>query len=541
MSIDLFRQRLPAISGRKSPPFQDARGARDWLKLLPLINVPIAHAEMLTALEELNCSNISGLDSLKIIEQFRESAHVLQEGLLSRYTQKAIPLSEVERQAWQNALQLWQAFEKAYGRCWHAALSGQTEVAEFMPLLAERTLYYSLKVNFSYLLINTAIPTEQWAQQFSYYQLAHTLGVAQKKAKDSLISIGGAATPEQIFIHSLLLNAANPFQYNLRYLLWINACLEVFASRCALEHIAETLPNRPAFTIDFAAPSAAERLERTSQDSQMAISTLLLAQALSKRIKLLRNGEMPEKIGLGASLSPQAAEGLLTDLYRQWCDHPVERSLPRRQSQNSVAVGFGLSNLHRWMAEGRFAPAPQDESQLSSQELMQIRLFGQTSAMNTPVVLPQVITHPWQTIDETATGLRLQRTHDRERIGLQQLVIIQDQQHFLIGSIRWLCDQVNDLQIGVKLFPGQPQAATIRAQDAARFGQTDHTEVLLIPAIVALQVPNTLILPAGWFRQGRLLELWDGHRKTRIRLVSILSRGLDFERIHFVASGGTNQ
>ncbi|MGL6042266.1 MAG: hypothetical protein ACRC01_13840, partial [Deefgea sp.] len=488
----------------------------------------VAHAEMLTALEELNLSNISGLDSLKIIEQFRESVHVLQEGLLSRYTQKAIPLTESELHAWQNACQLWQAIENAYGRCWHAALSGHADVAEFMPLLAERTLYYSLKVNTLYLLINTAIPAEQWTQQFTYYQLAHSLGVAEKKAKDSLISIGGSATPEHIFIHSLLLNAANPFQYNLRYLLWINECLEVFSSRCALEHIAETLPNRPAFTIDFAAPSAPERLERTEKDSQMAISTLMLAQALSKRIKLLRSGEMPEKIGLGTSLSPQAAEALLTDLYRQWCDHPVERSLPRRETQSPVAVGFGITNLHRWMAEGRFAPAPQDEAQLSSQELMQIRLFGQTSAMNTPVVLPQIITNPWQTIDETATGLRLQRTHDGERISLQQLLIIKDQQQFLIGSIRWLCDQGNDLQIGVKLLPGQPQAATIRAQDAARFGQTDHTEVLLIPAIVALQIPNTLILPAGWFRQGRLLELWDGHRQTRIRLVSILSRGLDF-------------
>jgi hypothetical protein len=337
-----------------------------------------------------------------------------------------------------------------------------------------------------------------------------------------------------------LLISANPFQYNLRYLTWINECLEVFATRCTLEHIAETLPNRSAYTIDFDAPAAPERRERTTKDSEMAISSLLLAQALSKRIKLLRSGEMPEKIGLGTALSPQAAEALLTDLYRQWCDHPIERSLQRRESQKAVAVGFGLSNLHRWMAEGRFAPAPQDESQLSSQELMQIRLFGQTSALNAPVVQPQITTNPWQTIDETATGLRLQRTHDGERVSLQQLLIVKDHQHFLIGSIRWLCEQGHDLQIGVQLLPGLPQAATIRAQDAARFGQTDHTEVLLIPAIVALQVPNTLILPAGWFRQGRLLELWDGQRKTRIRLVNILSRGNDFERIHFVASGGMN-
>ncbi len=538
MSLEKFCQRLPAITGTATPPFHNARSARDWLKLLPLINVPIAHAEMLAALLQLNQSSITGLDSLKIAEQFRESVHVLQDGLLNRYTQKPIPLTSSETQAWQSALQLWQALEHCYARCWHMAIQGEPDVAEYITLLAERTLYCSLKVNTSYILIHHAIPDEQWAQQFNYYQLAQHLGIEQKKAKDSLIKISGAATPEDIFIHSLLLVCANPYQYSLRYIMWISECLEVFSTRCSLGDDAQTLPNRQPFSIDFAAPAAPERLERSNKETQCAISSLQLAQTLNKRIKLLRSGETPEKIGLGTALSTPAAEALLVDLYHQWCDHPTERNLTRRETQKAVAVGFGLSNLHRWMAEGSFAPVPQDEPQLSSQELMQIRLFGQTSAFTAPVALPKIITNPWQTLDETASGLRLQRSHDGERVSLQQLLIIKDQQQLLIGSIRWLCEHEDNLQIGVQLLAGQAQAATIRAQDAARFGQTDHTEVLLMPAIVPLKIPNTLILPSGWFRQGRLLELWDGQRKTRIRLISILSRGIDYERIHFVASGG---
>ncbi|WP_288842024.1 hypothetical protein [uncultured Deefgea sp.] len=518
------------------PPFQDARSARDWLKLLPLINVPVAHAEIRTAITALNHSQIAALDRLKIIEQFRETIHVVQDGFLNRYTQKALPLTEIEHQSWQDALTLWQDLEQSYASIWQAAIAGQADIAEYMTLLAERTLYYSLQVNIAYILVHRVIPATQWAQQFSHYTQAQRLGVAQQKAKDSLITIGGVTTPEHIFIHSLLLSAANPFQYNLRYLTWICACLEVFSSRCALEHIAETLPNRPAFTIDFEFPAAPERRDRPSKDSQMAISTLQLAQALSKRIKLLRRGEMPEKIGLGTALGVPAAEALLTDLYRQWCEHPVERCLARRASQKTAQIGFGLSNLHAWMAKDRFTPPPQAEAQISSEELMQIRLFGQTSTPSAPAAL--IRTTPWQVLDETATGLRLQGAVGEERMALQQLLIIQDQQQYLMGQIRWLSEENQQLTIGVQLLPGVPQAASIRAQDAARFGQTDYIDVLLLPAMVALKVPNSLLLPTGWFRQGRLLELWDGYRKIRIRLVSILSRGADFERIHFVGSGG---
>ncbi|WP_297571912.1 hypothetical protein [uncultured Deefgea sp.] len=516
--------------------FQDARSARDWLKLLPLINVPVAHAEIRSAISALNHSQITALDRLKIIEQFRETIHVVQDGWLNRYTQKALPLTEIEHQAWQAALTLWQDLEQSYASIWQAAIAGQSDVAEYMTLLAERTLYYSLQVNIAYILVHRVIPATQWAQQFSHYSQAQHLGVEQQKAKDSLMTIGGVATPEHIFIHSLLLSAANPFQYNLRYLTWISACLEVFSSRCALEHIAETLPNRPAFTIDFEHPAAPERRDRPSKDSQMAISTLQLAQALSKRIKLLRRGEMPEKIGLGTALGVPAAEALLTDLYRQWCEHPVERCLARRASQKTAQIGFGLSNLHAWMAKDRFTPPPQAEAQISSEELMQIRLFGQTSTPSQPAPLIRTLT--WQVLDETATGLRLQGPVGEERMALQQLLIIQDQQQYLMGQIRWLSEENQQLKIGVQLLPGMPQAASIRAQDAARFGQTDYIDVLLLPAMVALKVPNSLLLPTGWFRQGRLLELWDGYRKIRIRLVSILSRGADFERIHFVGSGG---
>ena len=540
MSHAHFLSQLPALAGTLEPPFSDARSAREWLKLLPLINVPVAHAEMRQALHELNRSAISALDSLKIAEQFREAIHILQDGLLAHYCNKAIPLLAKEADAWQAALSLWQELEACYARCWHAALIGQSEVADFQPLLAERSLYCCQKVNLTYLLVHRAIPAQQWQQQFCYYQLAVSQGIAQQKARDSLLLIGENSCAEHVFLHSLLLSVANPFLFSLRDLQWINERLELFATRCSLQKNAETLPGRTPYYIDLNSADAPQRLVGEIKDQQLSISTLHLAQVLSKRIKLLRSGELPEKIGLGTTLGPQAAEQLLLELYRLWCEHPSERSLPRREQEKTVEVGFGLTNLHHWIAQGRFTPPPQEESQLTSQELMQIRLFGQTSTYHQAVAAPTIHTHRWQIKDETAKGMHLYRKHTGDRTQLQQLLIIQDQQHFLIGNVRWLSDANDELHIGVQLLPGVPQAATVRAQDAARFGQAEHTAALLLPAMPALKTPNSLILPSGWFRQGRLLEMWDGQAKIRIRLVSILSRGTDFERVHFLSSGGQN-
>lgn len=530
---------LPQPDRGQVPPFQDARSARDWLKLLPLINVPVAHAELTEAISQLNHSDLPALDALKIIEQFRETVHILQEGMQEKLIGKPVPLTPAEQETWFAIYSMWLHLEHAYALAWRAACSGEQTVAEYLPLLAERTLYYTNQAMACQVQIYRRPPARDWQQLFAFYQLARAQHIDKLKARDSLIQISGVSTPEAMFLHALLFAAANPYQYSHKQQLWLHKRLEILATRSTLAPKAEGLPGRQPLLINLAEPGVPLRADGRGEADELSIDTLSLAQVLSKRIKLLRMGEMPEKIGLGSELGPQAAEELLRELYRAWCDHPLERQLPRRPTDRYLEAGLQLKNLHLWLAAGHFAPPPQAEQQMSSAELMQIRMFGQTSARLAPVAPLAPQTQQWQISNETAQGMCLRRPRDEtQRLVLHQVLMIADGQQRLIGQIRWLAEQDGEQQLGLQLLPGTPHAASIRAQDAARFGQSDFTSVVMIDAVPALKSPASLLLPPGWFRQGRLLDYWDGQTMHRIRLVSLLQRGADFERVHFVGSGG---
>jgi hypothetical protein len=46
--------------------------------------------------------------------------------------------------------------------------------------------------------------------------------------------------------------------------------------------------------------------------------------------------------------------------------------------------------------------------------------------------------------------------------------------------------------------------------------------------------PPTLVLPAGWFKPNRVLEV--GDKPDRVRLTEVLERGSDFERVTYEAA-----
>jgi cyclic-di-GMP-binding protein len=55
---------------------------------------------------------------------------------------------------------------------------------------------------------------------------------------------------------------------------------------------------------------------------------------------------------------------------------------------------------------------------------------------------------------------------------------------------------------------------------------------LLLPAVPALGSPESLVMPAGWYKPKRLIELVrDG--SSNVVLGALLERGTDYERVTF--------
>jgi hypothetical protein len=152
------------------------------------------------------------------------------------------------------------------------------------------------------------------------------------------------------------------------------------------------------------------------------------------------------------------------------------------------------------------------------------------TAVNFPV-------ESWQIRDESATGVRLERTDPAAilRLNLNQLLGIRlaDAKNFLVCTVRWLSVSPEfELGIGIQILPGVPVGVSARPA-----GVTTEKSVpaLMLPATAALQSPDSLVLPAGWFKPDRIIEV-GADTVRKVRLTESIERGADFERVAFVAA-----
>jgi hypothetical protein len=53
--------------------------------------------------------------------------------------------------------------------------------------------------------------------------------------------------------------------------------------------------------------------------------------------------------------------------------------------------------------------------------------------------------------------------------------------------------------------------------------------------VPAVKSPATLVLPAGWFKPKRVLEVV-GETPYKVRLTEVIERGSDFERVAYEAA-----
>jgi hypothetical protein len=58
---------------------------------------------------------------------------------------------------------------------------------------------------------------------------------------------------------------------------------------------------------------------------------------------------------------------------------------------------------------------------------------------------------------------------------------------------------------------------------------------LLLPEVTKLEQRASIMVPLNWFAEGRILEL-HGAGPKRIRLTRLCQRGMDFDRVDYIAA-----
>src|SRR2546422_653710 len=145
----------------------------------------------------------------------------------------------------------------------------------------------------------------------------------------------------------------------------------------------------------------------------------------------------------------------------------------------------------------------------------------------------------WQLEDESAQGLRMVRRGASPGVRLShgQLVAVRpgEAKNFMLGQVRWLMGAENgDVSAGVRLLPGLPQAIAVRAT-GLNAPNEKYFPALSLSKVPALNAPASLVLPPGWYKPKRVIELMTDP-PTRVALTEVLDRGTDFERLGYEAA-----
>jgi hypothetical protein len=526
----------PSLKPDATPDFKDASGCAKWLKALPLINVGPSHVRLLGQLDELNAYNVAPAERLKILELLREPVSFVQKELSKKFASRPAPLAKLEREILDNVHALWDALSYGYQHCLKAVADGAS--GKDVALIGQRVLWCTGQKMVAYYQAYQDVREREWKLLHGAYALVEDKGVAGNEVAHP-VHKGRQTTCTETYAQVLLIDLANPGKLTPRQIELISLWLERWTPKISIGRAPSSAVEGVApLVIDLSAAAGASR--RTPEgDTTRVLDIQELGTSVRKRVSRLRKGETPAALGLGEDVTAPLAESLLTMLYRRWCEDKQSRAHPRRSASGTAQTCSGMAAVYYFVTGRAFAArgGPQKISQVQHE---QIATLGRVAIREEePGPASDFTVENWQIKDESASGLRLGRVDPAasSRLVLGQLLGIRlaDAKAFLLCTVKWLSVSVEfELRIGVQILPGIPQGVAVRPAGAVTSAE-GYTPAFLLPAVAALQTPEMLVVPAGWFKPNREIEVLT-ERTGKLRLASVIDRGADFECVTFEAA-----
>ncbi|MSP95960.1 MAG: hypothetical protein EXR29_01795 [Betaproteobacteria bacterium] len=540
MTEPVFEMDLPEISALAEPEFNNALMCKAWLEHVPLANVGEAQHQLLAQTQEFNRFPCKAAIRVQVLETLREAVAFVQIEQAKRFTNRALPMAETEAAIFDSTTALWEQMRIGYLHCLAASAAGESGMRAQAALLAQRVLAYNGLKMFHHYRAYREIPAADWRSLHRTYRCAEQLAVEQEEVKDYLNRDVHEATPRIQYMRALLMGMANPNELARRQLSFVAYLLERWAEKVEIsaQPVAENgmLP----LLLDIAGDKPPKWLTGTG-DTEIVDARFLdpsrLAKSLKNRIGLLRKGESPAKLALGEDCVQPSCEQLLVFLYRQWCQPRQPRGGERKRAPEPALVCNDMAAIHYYVL-GKVFRQPEAQKELTQKERDQIATFGRISTKDEDdysVVHGFLLEH-WQIEDESVTGLRMVRlaVSPGKRFLHGQLVAVRpgNAKNFMLAQVRWLM-QSNDgsLSAGLHLMAGLPAAISVRPYGLNATSEK-YVAALTLTEIAALKSPPTLILPAGWYKPKRVIEVFV-RQALRVKLNELIDRGPDFERISY--------
>ena len=528
--------KLPELSEKAAPEFVDAASCKAWLEHVPLANVGAAQIDLLDQLEEFNQFPVSSAIRLEVLEALREAVHFVQIEQAKRFANRALPMADSESSAFESTSALWDEMRAGYLRCLDAALHKDAAMRAQAALICQRALAYVGLKMFHHFRAYREVSAGDWRDLHAIYAQAEALDVAEEPVKDFLNRDIQDTTPRVAYARAVLMGLANPNELAQRQLTFVAFLLERWGSKLEVSRkpVAEEAGVAP-LVVDLAGDRLPERGGSAGEGRELRfLDARKLAKSLRNRVALLRKGESPAKLALGEDCVQPSCEQILVYLYRQWCQGKA-RTLERRAAATAAEVCGEMVAIHYYIA-GRVFKQPNEQSELTQKQREEIATFGRVSTRDEDEYsnVQGFLVERWQIEDESAQGLRIvrKRSAPGKRYAHGQLIGLRpgESAKFVLAQVRWLMQAANgDLHAGVRLLPGLPSPVAVRPT-GLNVQTQEYAPALALSAVPALNAGPSLVVPSGWYKPKRIIDLHAGSA-AKVRLTDVIERGSDFERV----------
>ena len=526
----------------------DYRNPAECLSLLQSAQVSKTdetHALLSKIVSELLDALAAPNQHLEVLEAARSLIARIQADMSSRYADHPLPPDSEDNGTLISVVSLWHNLARSYAQiARHDAQMGTLE--DQHALLAQRRIYCSGQMLIEYFRAHRAMPNGIWAEIHESFAAAELTGLLRARVADPLNALWKAQSAMEAYIAILLVDLANPFGRTGHELSWICSWAQRFAPYCDL--VSDVEGRKPTvYGLDLDADHGLRPIGLMSKTAALrGFDGSKLAGQIQAVFAQLKQGVKPASLGLGEDCTTESAGRLLVSLYRPWGLASAGRRFPRRGSHGSVelsgdwlAIGFHI--------QGHLFEQPRSYGERTSfKSDMTLLTFGERApevtsrlphgAHNIDAERLGLTCERWELLDQSVGGFRLQRRPHAERLEHHQLVGVKptDGDNFLLGQVSWLMYRADGmLEIGIYVLPGIPRVIAARPL-ASRPGQREpYQQAFMIPANKGLKVVTSLVLPAGWYRQNRVIEVLDDRKSVQLRLTKDIVRGANFEQVSF--------
>ena len=511
--------------------FMDAASATRWVKALPLSNVGQAYHELMRQLQALTASHIGPRDRATIAELVREPVAHLHTELARRYAGKPQPLDERETEAADQAVALWQALWIQYSVCLKPLLEGSTELQGVKAKLLQRALYVGKQLIIVHGFARRIPSAELWQELHAYYRLAEMLDCAMAGVSDHLMPDAEGLSCYSTYSHGLLLALADPYALTVRQIELADRWLGQWA-RKVFPYAKQRESEGPVIIVDLEGPHGAVLASTSAGNHSSSVRfgyPAKLATSVRGRLKRLANGTTPSQLQLGDDVSADAATVLLRHLDARWHQVPVAG---HRKRSTAIEIAAGGTEAAYFRVGGRSFNR-QDPLGRDTDPTRYLQTVGGISDFDRRKEQAERSwpLEKWYGVCEFREASIKHQNGGSYHWFLDQLVVVREDAQTRLGHVsRLAIDPEGGMALSLKLWPGDPKVFAVRLVNPNGTEEAPAAALLLAESP---EEPATLVMSPRAFVPNRIMRCDEPGPVQKFKLLHIVQRGGDFERVAF--------